>query len=213
MKPPKPKRIVEAHEIYGKIDLELYRSPSWRALSPTALRVWLCLRAACVEAGGRRNGRLRLTFAQLAAQGIRRSSIAPALAELVAVVLIAIVRPPGRIGARLPANEYRLTDLPTDGAEPTRGYRRFNPEDGSSGAFVAAFRCARAAAHAARVAALRRSATKIRWSDIDSTQNDTGAHSTQCGTGSSNEVAPVAVPNRHRFQCRSDTGGKTRSAP
>ena len=81
MKPPNPKRIVEAHEIYGKIDLELYKSPAWRAVSPTGLRVWLCLRAVCVEAGGRRNGQLRLTFDQLTAQGIRRNSIAPALAD------------------------------------------------------------------------------------------------------------------------------------
>jgi hypothetical protein len=200
MKPPKPKRIVEVHEIYGKIDLEIYRSPTWRAVSPTALRIWLCLRAACVAAGGRRNGRLRLTFDQLAGQGIRRNSIAPALAELVAIGLIAIVRPPGRIGARLPANEYRLTDLPTDGAEPTRDYRRFNPEGGSSGANVTAYRRARAAAHAARVTALRRCAAKIKWSDIDSTQNGTGAHSTQSGPGSGNEVAPVAVSKRHRIQ-------------
>jgi hypothetical protein len=155
-KPPKPKRIVEAHEIYGKIDLELYRSPTWRAVSPTALRIWLCLRAVYVEAGGRCNGKLRLTFARLAEQGIRRNSIAPALAELVAVGLIAIVRPPGRIGARLPANEYRLTDLPADGAEPTREYRCFNPEDRSAGSCVAAFRRARAAARVAHGASLVR---------------------------------------------------------
>lgn len=79
-----------------------------------------------LDHAGKENGRLKVTYGDFEAFGIRRASIAAALRELVAAGLIEVVQK-GRGGNReyRKPHIFRITFLPTPEAEPTDEWRRF----------------------------------------------------------------------------------------
>ena len=106
--------------------LSLLASDALGALSLAARR---CLDRFLIEHmhhAGKENGRLKVTYDDFAAFGVRRASVAAALRELENVRLIEVVER-GRGGNReyRKATVFRITFLPTPDAEPTDEWRRF----------------------------------------------------------------------------------------
>jgi hypothetical protein len=106
---------------------EMLRSPAWRVLSLTAHRILSRIEIEFGNHGGRDNGKLPVTFADLRNFGIpNRDDIARGIRELRALGIIELTRP-GRAGNgefRAP-NLFRLTYLPAYGKAPTHEWRQF----------------------------------------------------------------------------------------
>jgi hypothetical protein len=106
---------------------EMLRSPAWRVLSLTAHRILSRIEIELGNHGGRDNGKLPVTYADLRNFGIRNSDdIARGIRELRALGIIELTRP-GRAGNgefRAP-NLFRLTYLPAYGKAPTNEWRQF----------------------------------------------------------------------------------------
>jgi hypothetical protein len=106
---------------------EMLRSPAWRVLSLTAHRILSRIEIEFGNHGGRDNGKLPVTFADLRNFGIRNcDDIARGIRELRALGFVELTRP-GRAGNgefRAP-NLFRLTYLPAYGKAPTHEWRQF----------------------------------------------------------------------------------------
>lgn len=105
--------------------IEMLRSPAMRILSLTGHRILNRLEIEHADHGGRDNGRLPVTFADLVQYGIaNRHLIRPGIRELSALGFVELTRP-GRSGNgehRSP-NLFRITYLPANGEAPTNEWR------------------------------------------------------------------------------------------
>ena len=105
--------------------IQMLRSPAYRVLSLSGHRILARIEIEHADHGGRDNGKLPVTFADLVAYGITdRHSIAHAIHEVCALGFVELTRP-GRAGGgeyRSP-NLYRLTYLPSYGKPPTHEWR------------------------------------------------------------------------------------------
>src|SRR5580698_8858516 len=90
--------------------IEMLESPAYRVLTLSAHRILARLEIEHAHHGGRDNGRLPLTYAQIVEYGVDRDGIRPALNELVALGFIEITEHgcAGNEGFRRP-NLFRLT--------------------------------------------------------------------------------------------------------
>jgi len=144
----------EAPAPYFQFPLELIGSVALAALSLGARRVLDRLIIEHLGNAGKHNGKLAVSYVQLAAHaGVQKKEIAAALAELVDLGLIVIAhgrRPKGVAKTR--PNFYRLTFLPDhEGVWPSEEWRRFEPSEGAGPiAWRAALVRAKDIAHAAR---------------------------------------------------------------
>jgi hypothetical protein len=105
---------------FAALPIELLRSPAFRSLSLTALRILFRIELEYAQNGGRNNGYLVVTFDQFVEYGARRKSIPPSLNELTTRGIIDIPEK-GRAGNgpwRRP-NKYRLTYRDASGKPPT----------------------------------------------------------------------------------------------
>jgi len=105
--------------------IEMLRSPAMRILSLTGHRILNRLEIEHAHHGGRDNGRLPVTFADLVEYGItNRHLIGPGIRELCALGFVELTRP-GRsgIGEHRSPNLFRITYLPADGKAPTNEWR------------------------------------------------------------------------------------------
>jgi hypothetical protein len=115
---------------------ELLRSEAWRGRSIYLVRLLDYFELEHLAHAGKENGFLKATFEQLAACGISRRFIKPAINEGVARGLLKITHQGGYRGAgRLDPSRYQLTYLPwkfvpTTGApqylEPTNEWKNFS---------------------------------------------------------------------------------------
>jgi hypothetical protein len=146
------------HEIeppWVGLPLSLVGGVALNALSLTAVRVLMRLIAEHLNHGGAENGRLRVSYRQLAIwAGVKESEIAGALAVLVDLGFVEIAhgwRPAG--AAKWRPNAYRLTFVPDyEGAAPTNEWKRWEPSKGAEAkAWQEALARAKAAARAARM--------------------------------------------------------------
>jgi hypothetical protein len=95
---------------FAALPIEMLKSPAFRALSLTALRVLLRIEIEHACHGGKDNGNLPVTHDQFIEYGARKNSVAPALQELIVAGVIEITEK-GRGGNsvwRRP-NRFRLT--------------------------------------------------------------------------------------------------------
>lgn len=101
------------------ITRELVSSSAWRALSHNGRRLIDRILVEHMDQGGVENGNLVVTYNDLEAWGIRRNSIAPAIAEAVVLGLLDIEpgRPSHISGSGHP-NRFRIGWLPTADGEP-----------------------------------------------------------------------------------------------
>jgi DNA-binding MarR family transcriptional regulator len=90
--------------------IEMLESPAYRTLSLSAHRVLSRIEVEFGHHGGQDNGKLPVTFDQLAEYGIDRASIAPAIRELEALGFIEVTERgcAGNADLRRP-NKFRLT--------------------------------------------------------------------------------------------------------
>ena len=106
---------------------EMLRSPAWRVLSLTAHRILSRIEIEFGNHGGRDNGKLPVTFADLRNFGTsNRDDISRGIREVCALGFVELTRP-GRGGNgefRAP-NLFRLTYLPAYGKAPTHEWRQF----------------------------------------------------------------------------------------
>ncbi len=105
---------------------EMLKSPAFRGLSLTALRILARLEIEHMDHGGRDNGKLAVTYVDFMEYGVRgRRHIKPAIDELVDAGFIEITRK-GRAGNRefRQPSLYRLTYVHTNTAGPTDEWRQ-----------------------------------------------------------------------------------------
>lgn len=106
---------------------DLMESYAWRALTANGRRLIDRVMLEHMGHGGAENGALTVTYADLAAWGIRLNSVAPTIAEVVALGLIE--HRPGRashIAGKGHSQVFKLAWLPDcDGGSATEGWRRF----------------------------------------------------------------------------------------
>jgi hypothetical protein len=105
--------------------IEMLRSPAWRALSLSARKVLDRIEIEQADHGGADNGKLPVTYADFTKYGIDNKAIAPAIRELDALGIIEVTERgrPSKADWRFP-NKFRLTYLPTHDAAPTQEWRR-----------------------------------------------------------------------------------------
>ncbi len=114
------------------VPLSLIGGVAMNALSLTARRALDRLIAEHLTHGGRENGRLRVSYRQLAEwTHANEGNISSALAELVDLGLVVIMKGERVAGSMTrPANVYRLTFVPDhEGSAPTDEWRRWEPSD------------------------------------------------------------------------------------
>ncbi len=109
------------------------KSPAWRALSGSAVRVWLELHT---RFNGSNNGAVRLSYAEAAeALGIGKATAQRAFQNLQDKGFL-VLEKEGNWYHRQ-AHEWRLTTKPTNGpkgrASPTNEWRQWKPEDSDCG--------------------------------------------------------------------------------
>jgi hypothetical protein len=112
-----------------KLRLEMLESPAWGALTRPAKKVIERLMIEHMKHGGKNNGRLICTYLDFIAFQIRDRSIADGLGQAVELGFVEVTARGGRFAGRGQPAQYRLTFMPTDGAEPTdewRGIRENN---------------------------------------------------------------------------------------
>ena len=104
----------------------MLRSPALRVLSLTGRRILDRLEIEHLNHGGKENGKLPVTFANLRKFGMANGElIARGIRELRALGFVELTRV-GRAGngEHRKANLFRITYLPADGKEPTDEWRR-----------------------------------------------------------------------------------------
>ena len=118
---PNPKRI-EGQFVPHRADL--LASAAWRKLSLAARLVLDRLELEHMAEGGAENGNLACTYDHFEEHGIRRKSVKPALAELVAAGMVEITfKGRGGNAAYRHPSRYRLTYLSAKGRAPTDDWR------------------------------------------------------------------------------------------
>jgi len=105
--------------------IEMLRSPAYRALSLSGHRVLACLEIELARRGGKDNGDLICTYADLARYGIRRDGIAPAVREVVALGFVEITEQgQAGVGDHRRATRYRITYCETSPKGRSHEWRR-----------------------------------------------------------------------------------------
>jgi len=105
--------------------IEMLRSPAWRVLSLSARRILDRIEIELASHGGRDNGRLPVTYANLKAYGIcNRDAIAGGKRELRALGFVESIRGHAGNGEFRRPTLFRLTYLPAYGKSPTHEWRR-----------------------------------------------------------------------------------------
>jgi hypothetical protein len=142
-------------EPFAQLTLALFGSIALTAASLAARRTLDRLIAEHLKHGGKENGRLAVSYAQLAIHaGVQEREIAGALAELVDLGLVIISRRGQRPNgaAKTRPNLYRLTFLPDyEGGWPSDEWQRYDASIGTvSKAWSVALARAKRIAHAAR---------------------------------------------------------------
>jgi hypothetical protein len=104
--------------------IEMLESPAYRALSHAAHRLLARLEIELAHHGGRQNGKLPVTYEQMAQYGIRRKTIPAAIREAVALGFVEVTERghAGNAEFRTPS-KYRLTYRHVDRANPTDEWR------------------------------------------------------------------------------------------
>ncbi len=117
---------------FGWLPLDLLNSPAWIALSSTAQRVVMRILVEHINQGGQENGRLRVTFSNFEAYGIRRMSLVSAIDEAQRAGFILRVDPGRKAWGEYKGRPaaFRLTWLPVkDEAQgispPTNEWKKF----------------------------------------------------------------------------------------
>src|ERR1700730_16310495 len=107
--------------------LEMLKSPAFRELSLTALRVLARIEIEHMQHRGVDNGRLPVTYHDFEEYGIRQRLVGRAIRELVELGFIEVTRK-GRGGNRefCRPSLYRLTYVQTTDAGPTDEWRQFD---------------------------------------------------------------------------------------
>ncbi len=106
-------KVARSDEEFIKHERSLLESPAWWARSPHLARLLDLLELEHLHNGGKENGRLRLTYGQIAAVGVPRKFIASIIAEGEALGLIVATRGPRESRTKSAMTEYRITYLPT----------------------------------------------------------------------------------------------------
>jgi len=111
-------------EQYLKLSYEMMRSPAWRSLSGSAVKVWIELRCRFY---GPNNGKLSLSFDEAARLlGMGKATVQRAFTELQDKGFVEVVRP-GQWYGRL-ATEYAVTDRSVQGHLPTNAWKHWRGE-------------------------------------------------------------------------------------
>jgi hypothetical protein len=121
------------------LNAEMLDSPAYRVLSLSGHRVLTRVQLEFCRHGGSDNGKLIVTFRDFTAYGIERHSIAPAIAEVVALGFLRITHK-GRAGnaSYRSANQFMITHLPMPGVKPFDDWRKFLTDDDARAAAVKA---------------------------------------------------------------------------
>jgi hypothetical protein len=119
-----------AHKIEGQFvarRIEMLRSPAMRVLSLTARRILDRIEIEHASHGGKDNGKLPVTFADLKKFGIPNTQdIARGIREVCALGLVELTRVGyGGNGEFRRPNLFRLTYLSANGKRPTDEWRKF----------------------------------------------------------------------------------------
>jgi hypothetical protein len=118
-------------EQFAPRTISMLESPAFCALSLSARRVLDRLEIELASHGGRDNGQLPLTYAQLEAYGLHKDAIAPAIRECVALGFVEVTQR-GRASStaeyRHPS-KYRLTYRPTEHGVVSHEWRRIKSEE------------------------------------------------------------------------------------
>jgi hypothetical protein len=166
----------------------LLESAAWAALSLAARRILDRLEVEHMAHGGKQNGRLKVSFTQLAAHlGVRRrNTVATALRELEAVHLVEISRSGYREAIKgRETNAYRLTYLRAHTGGAGHEWRQHDPKPGDDS--LEAF-------HKARENALKLTAEARR--EVFSKSNLKKFLGTGVRTNSGRHARPENAPSR-----------------
>jgi hypothetical protein len=110
---------------YVRHPKDLLKSPAWGAASLPARRILDRLEVEHISHHGKCNGDLQVSYAQLAAGGVRRRSIPGAVRDLRRLGLLKVrVSTVLRVGQIRPPNLYELTYLETPAGGPTNDWRK-----------------------------------------------------------------------------------------
>jgi hypothetical protein len=112
---------------YVKRRLSLNESAAMAQLTLAAHRALLRLEIELLKHGGRNNGALIVTYNDFVAFGMHRSTIAPAIRQLVKVGLVAITDRGWRAAQYGRPARYRITYLPAYGKPPTDEWLNYVP--------------------------------------------------------------------------------------
>lgn len=117
-------------EQFIPVSYPMAKSAAWRALSGTAVKVWIELRA---RYNGGNNGALHLSLDEAAQLlGLGKATVSRAYVDLVEKGFVVMTRPGHWYGRQ--ATLWRVTDRGTHGQPPTNDWKRWNPTVPSSGA-------------------------------------------------------------------------------
>ena len=105
----------------------LNESAAMAALTLAAHRVLLRLEIELMQHGGKNNGKLIVTYNNFVAFGMHRSTVAPAIRQLVNVGLVEITLRGWRLAANGRPARYRLTYLDAFGKPPTDEWKAYTP--------------------------------------------------------------------------------------
>lgn len=118
----------EGGEQYVPLSYNMVRSPAWRNLSGSAIKVWLEIR--CRYHGGN-NGKLSLSLDEAARLlGIGKATVARAFTELEAKGFLTLTRKGQWYGRQ--ASEYAITDRSLNGHPATKAWKHYRPEKQNS---------------------------------------------------------------------------------
>jgi hypothetical protein len=115
-------------EAFVKRRRSLNESAAMAALTLGAHRALLRLEIELMQHGGKNNGKLIVTYNDLVAFGMDRSTIAPAIRLLANVGLVEITRRGWRAAEHGRPDQYRLTYLEAYGKPPTDEWKTYVPE-------------------------------------------------------------------------------------
>ena len=119
------------------LNAEMLDLPAYRVLSLSGHRVLARVQLEICRHGGADNGKLIVTFRDFEDYGIERHSIAPAIAEVVALGFLRITHKgrAGNAGYRS-ANQFMITHLPMPGVKPFDDWRKFLTDEDARAAAV-----------------------------------------------------------------------------
>jgi hypothetical protein len=130
LRPIEKRSRHEPERPFIAMPLSLIGGVAFNALSITAVRILIRLIAEHLQHAGMENGRLKVSYRQLAEwTHANEGNISPALAEVVDLGFVVIMKGERVAGSvTRPANVYRLTFVPDhEGSAPTDEWRRWEP--------------------------------------------------------------------------------------